>query len=184
VLEVDGRHDRIEITNSPEINTGSAFRRRTIAFWFRSHTDGKEKPKSQRQVLFEEGGPGSGLNVYLDGAVPYAGAWNEGKGSWLHSKDLDRDTWHHVAFVVRAEAKDTKATVELYLDGQKVEEGKAPVVGAHPGDINLGRCGNTRFHDRRTVVQPGHYFAGRLDDFRIANRSLSAEEVRELAKTK
>jgi hypothetical protein len=56
------------------------------------------------------------------------------------------------------------------------------VLGAHPGDINLGRCGNTLFHDRKAVEQPGHYFAGRFDDLRIAHRSLTREEIRALAR--
>ena len=72
--------------------------------------------------------------------------------------------------------------MESYLDGRKIGEGKAPVLGAHSGDINLGRCGNTLFHDGRAVEEPGHYFAGRIDDFRIINRSLAPEEIRTLAK--
>ena len=73
---------------------------------------------------------------------------------------------------------------ELYLDGQKIAEGKAPVLGAHVGDINIGRSGNTLFHDRKPAEQPGFYFAGRIDDFRILNRSYSAEEVGALRKGK
>jgi hypothetical protein len=173
-------HDRVEITNSPDLNIGKAYRNRTIAFWYRA--DRKDRPKEPRQVLYEEGGPGSGLNVYLDGSVLYGGAWNEGKGAWLQSKELDLRGWHHAALVLGANgAKDAEVPLKLYLDGQEVAEGKAPALGAHPGDINLGRCGNTLFHDRRRVEQPGHYFAGRLDDFRIANRSLIPEEVRALA---
>jgi len=98
------------------------------------------------------------------------------------AKELDLRSWHHVALVLGgAGPKDAEVPLKLYLDGQEVAQGKAPALGAHPGDINLGRCGNTLFHDRRRVEQPGHYFAGRLDDFRIANRSLAPEEVRALA---
>jgi hypothetical protein len=181
VLELDGRHDRVEINNSPDINTGSAYPNRTIAFWFRAR-DG-EKQKSQRQVLYEEGGSGSGLNLYLDGEVLHAGGWNQGKGTWLQSKDLDRKAWHHVALVLRAATpKMSEAGLELYLDGQPLAAGKAPVLGAHTCDVNLGRSGNTLFHDRRPAEQPAYYFAGRLDDFRIANRPLTPGEVRALAR--
>jgi hypothetical protein len=119
--------------------------------------------------------------MYLDGGVLYAGAWNQGKGTWLHGKAFDRDCWHHAAFVVRGEATGPEVALELYLDGKRVAEGKGPLVGAHPGDINIGRCGSSLFHDGRAVGRPGLYFAGRIDDFRIINRSLSAEEVRALA---
>jgi hypothetical protein len=180
VLELDGRHERVEITNSLDVNTGSAYRNRTVAFWFRAGR--KDGSKEQRQVLYEEGGPGSGLNLYLDGTALHGGAWQEGKGAWLQSKGLDLAGWHHVALVLGAAgATGSEVPLKLYLDGQEVAAGKAPALGAHPGDVNLGRCGNTRFHDGRTAEQPGHYFAGRLDDFRLANRSLTAEEVRALA---
>jgi hypothetical protein len=184
VLELDGKRDRVEISNSAQINTGSAYPRRTIAFWFRDRAEEKDKPKVQRQVLYEEGGPGAGFNLYLEGGVLYAGAWNQGKGTWLHGKKLARDEWRHAALVVRREAKGSETTLELYLDGQRIDSGKAPVVGAHPGDINLGRCGSSLFHDGRAAPQPGYYFAGRFDDFRLANRALSAEEIRALVKSK
>jgi hypothetical protein len=90
--------------------------------------------------------------------------------------------WHHVAVVLRAaKADDMELAVELYLNGQNIAAGKAPVLGSHPNDINLGRCGNTLFHDGRAVGHPGHYFAGRLDDFQIINRALTPEEIRTLA---
>ena len=77
---------------------------------------------------------------------------------------------------------DAEVSIELYVDGEKAAVGKAPLLGAHVGDINLGRCGNTLFHDAQPGGNPGYYFAGRLDDFRLVNRSLSAEEVRAMAK--
>jgi hypothetical protein len=181
VLELNGKRDRVEINNSADINTASAYRKRTISFWFRA-TKAGDKKQEPRQVLYEEGGSGSGINLYLDGDVLRAGAWLQGNGTWLHSKDLDREAWHHAALVLRAEEKDVEGQIELYLDGQKIAEGKAPVLGAHPGDINLGRCGNTLFHDGKAAEQPGYYFAGRFDDLRIANRAFLAEEVRALAK--
>jgi hypothetical protein len=186
VLELNGVRDRVEITNTPDINTGSAYRERTVAFWFRDRGPEtpapKEKGKGRRQVLYEEGGPGAGLNLYLDEGSLSAGAWNGGKKVWLRSRDLDRKAWHHVALVLRTEkAEDSEGTLELYLGGRKVAGEKAPVLGAHPGDINLGRCGNTLFPDG-PVGQPGHYFAGRIDDFRIVNRALTGKEVGALAR--
>jgi hypothetical protein len=184
VLELDGRHDRVEIAGSPEINTGGAYPHRTIALWFRARgatqprtPSAKALAKNQRQVLYEEGGTGSGINLYLDGDTLYAGAWNQGKGTWLSSKGLDSGRWHHAALVLRgARANDAEIALELYLGGQRIAQGKAPLLGAHSGDINLGRCGNTLFHDGRAADQPDHYFAGRIDDFQIANRSWAAEE--------
>jgi hypothetical protein len=182
VLELDGRRDRVEISNSADINAGASYPKRTVAFRFRAngHVDAKGQPL--RQVLYEEGGGGAGLNCYLDGPVLRAGLWVQGKGTWLQSKEVSVGAWHHVALVVRAAGRDAKeAAVELYLDGDRIAAGTAPPLGVHTGDINLGRSGSTRYHDR-AADQPGAYFAGRLDDFRILNQSLTADEVRALAK--
>ena len=103
--------------------------------------------KNRRQVVYEEGGPGAGINLYLDGPTLYAGVWSQGKGNWLKT-DLDPNVWHHAAVVLRgAKPTDPEVAIELYLDDQRVAQGKAPVLGAHTADINLGRCGNTLFHD-------------------------------------
>ena len=189
VLELDGRHDRVEIVASADINSAAACRNRTIAMWFR--VGGKNKPTTPSlkdeaekppQVLYAEGGPKSGINLYLDGGRLYAGVWNGRKGVWLPSKSLDRDGWHHAAVVLRAaKADDAELAVESYLDGEKIGEGVMPVIEAHAGDINLGRCRRTALHAGRTLEQPGHYFAGRLDDFRIINRALAPAEIRVLA---
>jgi hypothetical protein len=83
----------------------------------------KDKPKSQPQVLYEEGGPGSGINLYLDGEALYAGVWNGGKGVWLPSKSVDRDCWHHAAVVLRAAKADDRKLVPSH-GGRGRREGK------------------------------------------------------------
>ena len=90
VLELDGKHDRVEITAGPDINSAAACRNRTIALWFRAGGSGKPAAPSPKdaarvppQVLYAEGGPGSGINLYLEGELLYGGVWNGGKGLWL-----------------------------------------------------------------------------------------------------
>jgi hypothetical protein len=190
VLQLDGKHDRVEISGNAEVNSAAACRNRTVALWFRAdNADDRSAPslevkrKSKPQVLYAEGGPGSGINLYLDGDLLYAGAWNKRTGVWLPGKSVDCDRWHHAAVVLRAaKAGDAEVAVESYLDGQKIAEGKAPALAAHGGEINLGRCGSTLFHDGGAAEQPGHYFPGRLDDFQIINRALTPEEILALAK--
>jgi hypothetical protein len=184
VLELDGKHDRVEVNNSADINAGKSYPQRSIAFWFRpvalDRGDGKKKPA--RQVLYEEGGSGAGLNLYLDGDTLIAGAWKQPAAVWLRHRPLTPAAWHHVALVLRQiDKSDTQMQMALYLDGAKIADGRAALPGAHPGDINLGRSGSTLFHDGK-ADNPGYYFAGRLDDFRIVNRAFSDDDVRELAK--
>ena len=188
VIELNGDKDRVEISNTPDINTGTTYPSRTIAFWFKS--TGKDDPKVpaskqkvKREVLYEEGGPGAGINLYLDGDVLRAGSWNKGMGTWLDTKLADRKAWHHVAVVLGAIVKNTaESRLELFVDGVKVADGKVPLLGVHTADINLGRSGNTLFHDNQPSSNPGFYFAGRFDDLRISNRTSSAEEIRAIAK--
>jgi hypothetical protein len=184
VLELDGKRERVEISNSADLNTGKSYPQRSVAFWFRAKTldNGDAKKKPLRQVLYEEGGSGSGLNLYLDGDTLFAGVWKQPDAAWLRSKKLTPEVWHHVALVLKqAKPADADLQATLYLDGAKVAEAKGPLLAAHPGDINLGRSGGTAFHDSKSD-NPGHYFAGRLDDFRIANRAFSEAELRALAK--
>jgi hypothetical protein len=184
VLELDGKHDRVEVNNSAKINAGKSYPQRSIAFWFRPAAidpgDGKKKPP--RQVLYEEGGSGSGLNLYLDGDVLVAGAWKQSTAAWLRRESVMPAHWHHLALVLRQLDKSgTQMQMALYLDGARVADGKPVLLGAHPGDVNLGRSGNTLFPDGK-ADNPGYSFAGRLDDFRIVNRAFSDAEVRNLAK--
>lgn len=181
VLELDGQRDRVEIMNSPDINTGKAYPERTIAFWFKAKAFEDAKGKKLRQVLYEEGGSGAGLNVYLDGDELYAGVW--AKDGSIHGSGLGPLTpnvWHHITLMW------WRGAIRVYKDGggsSITSVGHPPTLGAHPGDINLGRSGSTRFHDKADD-NPGYYFAGRFDDFRIMNKALSVAEVAALAKAK
>lgn len=178
VLELDGKRERVEIGNSVELNTGKTFPERTVAFWFCPAVidKGDAKKKPLRQVLYEEGGSGAGLNIYVDGDGLVAGVWKQPEASWLIGGDaLTANAWHHVAFVI----KQGEAT--LYLDGARAVVAKTPPLGAHPGDINLGRSGNTAFHDGK-ADNPGYYFTGRIGDFRIVNRAFTDAEVKASAK--
>lgn len=194
VLELDGKHDRIEISNSPDINTAAYLPQRTIAFWFRAAGEAPQDPldaldaKAKRapvvpQVLYEEGGSGAGINVYLNGETLLAGTWGPGAEAWVQTNSENWNRWHHMALVLSAASDGApELTQALYLDGRQVAEGKGPRMGPHVGDINLGRSGNTRLAGK-AADQPGFYFAGRLDDFRILNRALSAAEIARLGKT-
>jgi hypothetical protein len=182
VLELNGQRDRVEIMNSPDINTGKAYPERTVAFWLRVKDLADAKNKPLRQVLYEEGGSGSGLNLYLDGGNLSAGAWKQPDTTWLKGGKVTPGVWHHVAVVLRqAEKDDAHSQLAVFLDGALISEGRAPFLGPHVGDINFGRSGSTRFHDKADD-NPGYYFTGRFDDFRILNKALSAPEVRALAK--
>ena len=96
---------------------------------------------NRRQVLYEEGGSGRGVNVYLDGGTLYAGAWDRRvwPGTWLKCDGVRPGRWRHVAVVLRdAPPKVEPGHLLLFVDGKQVKSGGTACIGAHPGDICIG----------------------------------------------
>ena len=175
VLELDGKAQHAIVLNSPDINSQreAVYTSRTLLLSFRPNAT------TGRQTLYEEGGSGSGMNLYLDGTSLYAGIWRTEvwKGSWVSLKGIEAGKWYSAAVVLReAEEAVRPAKMELYLNGQKVASGRAAQLTYHPGDINIGRNGNTVFQDG-PQEKPGNYFAGRIDDLRIYSRALTQAEL-------
>jgi hypothetical protein len=68
----DGTNDLIGINNTPDINTGGPYDKKTIFAAFRTSTD-----ITTRQMIYEEGGGWRGLSIYIDGGLLYVSGWNE-----------------------------------------------------------------------------------------------------------
>ncbi|WP_332662729.1 family 43 glycosylhydrolase [Aeromicrobium sp.] len=81
-----------------------------------------------------------------------------------------RGAWKTLTYTL----KDGTATI--YLDGVKV--GEKTGVTIVPGDIGAGRT--TANYIGRSVYNADKYLKGKVRDFRIYNRALSATEVRDL----
>jgi hypothetical protein len=177
VLELSGKTDRVTLINTPDINAAPKCKDRTVSLWFNAATT------DRRQVIYEEGGSGAGINLYLDGRALYAGAWDRKvwPGTWLKSDATGPGRWHHVAVVLRdAPAKPQPDCVLLFVDGEKAESGEAASLAAHPGDICIGWAGTTVYHDGKTGERTDA-FAGRLDDVLVFTRALTDAEVKTLA---
>ena len=72
--------------------------------------------------------------------------------------------WHHVAAVIKS------GSMELYLDGVVIGTGSATTVPSDLGNTSSNWLGRSQF------VADG-YFNGSLDDFRIYDYTLSADEI-------
>ncbi|GAB2497871.1 family 43 glycosylhydrolase [Promicromonospora xylanilytica] len=83
---------------------------------------------------------------------------------------LPRGAWKTLTYTLQ------DGTATLYLDG--VEVGERTGVTIEPGDIGDGRT--TANYIGRSVYTADRYLKGKVRDFRIYNRALSAGEVREL----
>ena len=177
VLELTGK-GYLGIMNTTDINTAPKITDRTLSLWF------KAVDVTKRQMLFEEGGPGNGLNLYLEGGKLHAGMWISQfwKGGWVDSGAILPGQWYHVAVLLK-DAGETPSPdkLALYVNGAKIASGTAMQLTRHMSDINLGRNGDT-LYPGGPAGSPSDYFAGRLDNFAIYNRALSEAEIARLAK--
>lgn len=170
----DGDNDIITVKNHPDINTGGSYPARSIELWFEA-TD-----KSGRHVLWEEGGTGRGIAVYLKGGTLWAGAWNRtGPQAWADdvfvAKAFAADTTYHVVVTVNP----TDGKLRLYMNGERVRT-KAGVgeLQSHTGAIGVGaRNGAVRYHDIVATNGNGAYFEGVIDEIAIYNSVLTLNQV-------
>ena len=188
-IAFDGKNDLVKLKDSADINQ-EIYQERTISLWFRAdETD----ISSNKQVIYEEGGSGRGLNIYLHEGELYAGAWNRDskqsnwQGTWLQTgRDqaakvkISAGKWHHVDLVLEGGSKVGQNALRGYIDGQKFGSGAGSQLWSHGGNIGIGSVNDgTRFHDGITP-KSGSGFAGIIDEVMIFNDALSGSEVQSL----
>ena len=186
VVTFDGSDDYGIIPNSSDINLGT-HSQRTISVRFK--VDDKDI-SDRKQVIYEEGNAGRGLNIYIDNGNLYVGGWNlpasESRwlGTYLDTDAISSDTWHHVTLVLDGDVTLESGAFSAYLDGVKFGEGEGSQLWEHRQGTGIGALvGNTRFHDGTATGTGTQAFAGSLDDLRVYNRVLTAEEIADLAGT-
>ncbi|MEM7395991.1 MAG: LamG domain-containing protein, partial [Verrucomicrobiota bacterium] len=109
-------NDCITTPNHPELNA-TTISQRSIAFWFNATAVASATP----QVLFEEGGTGNGINVFIRNGLVYGGAWAGGLAfTAFPNSAISAATWHHVAIVLDTTSATVDGTFKLYLDGVEV----------------------------------------------------------------
>ncbi|MGB2866283.1 MAG: LamG-like jellyroll fold domain-containing protein, partial [Sedimentisphaerales bacterium] len=116
-------------------------------------------------------GSGTGTYIFLcprtgtGGPMRLAITTSAGAGeSLIDATNTLPSGWHHVAAVVKS------GNMQLYLDGAVVASGSTSVI---PSD--LGRTGSNWLG--RSQYAADGYFNGSLDDFRIYDYALSADEI-------
>ena len=184
-MAFDGVDDGVHIPDSQFINvTNGPWQNRTVVAVFNcAHVD-----KTEKQVVYQEGGTVRGFVIYVLEGLVYAGVWNHNEyvwtpGSWI-SAPIGSGEWHTVAVVLRDGAdavEDDK--VEMWMDGELI--GKAPggQVYNHSGDNSIGYSkGGTVFHDGNAGGN-AYYFEGLVDEVWILDPALTPPELAALAGT-
>ena len=170
-LKLNGETDSVTIPNDPMINTGS-YTDRTIKAIFNCDD---VSISDRKQMIYEEGGDGKGLNVYVFDGDVYVGKWEGGGGTgeWP-STPIESGTWYEVALVLR-----DGAGLELWLNGDLVKEESTNLLTDHPGLIAIGMINDgTVFPDTgATGASNMHFFQGLIDEVWVINVALTEAEL-------
>lgn len=166
----DGTSARVDIPNDILVNTDPAgYPARTVELTFEANN------LSGRQVLFEEGGTGNAIALYLDNDRVYFAARDAGDfGPFDISAQVQANTVYQASFVFDS----ASSTFTGYLDGEVVGTGTVTNdFPAHGGAVAIGRnSGGTFFHDGANGGN-GEYFDGRISDFALYNSVLSQSDL-------
>ncbi|MHC4912688.1 MAG: LamG domain-containing protein [Planctomycetota bacterium] len=168
-LEFDGVDDYVDVGNDPSLKPSLPV---TVSAWIKLSGSGK----LQRVVSTGEQVPtyyGVWLELLSTDRVHIGFGDGTGSASQAYRRSkfgasvLDTGRWYHVVGVMRG-ATD----MDVYVDG--VDDG---------GNYN-GSGGSLAYSDANSAIgyddAPRYHFDGLIDDVRIYDRALSAEEVEEL----
>lgn len=167
-LEFDGVDDYVEVDSPEGLNFGSSTDF-TFAAWIKAREIqpkdpmifGRRNPDPHNGYLFF-------INSYYDGKL----AVQLNDGTWTNylatSGDLRDDTWHHVVAT-----GDRSGYLTFYVDAS--QKGQHDI--STKGNIDSTRNVFIGWEEQNPAVT---YFNGTIDDVRMYNRALSAEEIEEI----
>ena len=170
-----GTNARVNIPSHNLLNTGGPYISKTIELWFQADD------VASRQVLYEQGGGGNGLNIYIEGGLLYVGAWNTGAApTWTTflSTPVEADVRYMVDLVMSGDPSGTAGYLMGYLNGQLFDQtGGVGSVPAHTGQSAIGAMINDSRFVPGTASGDGFWFTGVIDDVSLYNLALSAEQI-------
>lgn len=169
-LAFDGIDDAVRITSSSQVNNVQAF---TFTAWI--------YPTKNGGIIFRKGaGPTAFFNIYTTqeanvsnlpvGVFGLNAGYSGQYGSWQTQNQVSLNTWHQVVVTY---TRSITATPVLYIDGvaQQVNQSSMP-SGISITDDSKAFVGNNQ-----TLSPNSSVFGGKIDEVRLYNRILSAQEI-------
>ena len=159
VLSLDGVNDYVQVSGRYG-NPANV----TLAAWVNLTSAG---PNGAMVISL-----GDSVSLVTDSAGRLVGSYYAG-GTWppvAFTGTIAGTGWHHLAFTFN----DTANVATLYLDG-------AAVATLSTTDSISYTLGSDTYIGKHANGNTNYYFAGKIDDARIYNRTLSASEVATLA---
>jgi len=182
----DGVNDYIVAPDSDSLDlttTGSVAPTGTLAAWVNVPTGAKDDlTAAVAKMIHSSGGgvsysllnrlsgydPGGVYGVYQAVLADAHDGSSSTSASYYH--DISDGTWHHLAFTWNGPEG------RLYVDGQDATESSSSGTGAMVSSFDL-------YIGRYYYVPDGRWYSwdGSIDEVRIYNRALSADEIREIS---
>ncbi len=164
----DGISDAVSI--SPPVNDSpDGYAERTVEFVFNAET------VAGRQILYEQGGPPTGLAVYIDNGELYFNYRNAGDVSpTFFSVEIEAGQSYHVTTVYDA----IDGRFRGYVNGENV--GSAAVTQSIPsfgGSSFIGGSSSSAFFHDGPAFGVGFFFQGNLSDFALYDTALAQERI-------
>jgi hypothetical protein len=180
-LKFNGTSDGVHLPDSAMIGNTGTHQNRTVIAVFNC----ADVSKSNKQVVFDEGGYTRGLSIYVHEGLAYGAGWNKGgdyspewnPGAFI-SAPIGSNEWHTLAIILRDGGpfqEDDK--FEMWLDGVLIGKGPGGELRGHSNDNGIGYAKeNVVFHDGNGSVD-GHYFEGMIDEIWILNEALTQADL-------
>jgi hypothetical protein len=177
-LQFNGVDDGVHIPDAATVNLSTNQNRTVVAIFKCDDVD-----KSEKQVVYDEGGTTRGLTIYVHEGLVYTGGWNlsdytpEWTGTYL-SAPVSSSAWYAVAMVLRdggAAQEDDK--FEMWVDGVLIGTGPGGELRSRSNDNGIGyHNSQVKFHDGN-VSATGSYFEGIVDEIWILGAALTQVEL-------
>ncbi len=157
-----------------QINTG-VFAAKTQGISFKTGSD-----VQSLQVLYEQGGGGKGLNMFIEGGMLYGAVWDKANWGYKEVKvAIEANTTYTSSLIMDGTAAKN-GILSLYLNGSQVDNvGGVGILGKHTDDISIGSVGDkTSVHT--TNISADSPFSGSIEKIVQYNEALSGSILSDL----
>jgi len=177
-MQFNGADDGVHLPDAATINT-SIHQNKTVIAVFNC----ADVSKTEKQMVYEEGGTTRGLNIYVHEGLAYAGGWNpadytpQWPGTFI-SAPIGSNEWHVVVAVIRGGGAGEEADkFEMWLDGTLIGKGPGAQLNARADDNGIAHVvGQSKAHDGN-ITGGGSFFEGIVDEVWILNTALTEAEL-------
>ncbi|MEM6366057.1 MAG: LamG-like jellyroll fold domain-containing protein, partial [Planctomycetota bacterium] len=175
-IQFDGVDDLLQISDDSTLNTnGVGYSQKSISVVFQTSND-----ITNQQVLFKQGGTGSGITIYVQDGQLYAGAYSDSgvtTEAWL-STVVASDT----AYVMTLDFDSVDRELKLFLNGEAHGTAVAEAeLDSHSGNVVVGASQNTgKTHEGNLSGSASSFFNGLIGEFTYYNESLENSEIVDL----